>query len=416
MMYSVRALFLTLLFLLGGRILLLIRPKPYPDESLESYFLRLGQANGFNKHGHFIGALNRYFDEQRLSIPIILPFELRSINPCFANKNSRSRLKCLQLVSQMAGLEPLPILSLAIYRAGREMSSGLKSVIRQGKLYPKMFLKQSDIGICPECLVEAVYIRQLWHFEPYRYCHIHNVPLIHICSCGQLIDYLDNSLINKCPNCGIHYADLEPIGQNIVYDEILINRWLAEETVESLPNVNLSHRWGLFLWWHRVRDEFPQKLSFLQLMKQWPKNFNEVLHKKLEDAKKYSIHSADEIRFSDIFGDLLFTASRLPSSQLIDNLVMHQIHLFLHTELIRPNNLLRNARINALEASVLLGSNVEQIAALVEQGELNTCIRLKSGSTLQPSQKIFKLGDIFLLWLARFQIEGSNYHVMTSIW
>ncbi len=34
---------------------LLVRPKPYSDESLESYLLRLSQENGFERYSVFSG-------------------------------------------------------------------------------------------------------------------------------------------------------------------------------------------------------------------------------------------------------------------------------------------------------------------------------------------------------------------------
>ena len=36
---------------------LLIRPEPYPDESLESYLLRLSQENGFERYTLLSGAI-----------------------------------------------------------------------------------------------------------------------------------------------------------------------------------------------------------------------------------------------------------------------------------------------------------------------------------------------------------------------
>ena len=43
---------------------LLIRPEPYPDESLESYLLRLSQEKGIERYSVFSGSIKSWLREQ----------------------------------------------------------------------------------------------------------------------------------------------------------------------------------------------------------------------------------------------------------------------------------------------------------------------------------------------------------------
>ena len=394
--------------------LLLIRPKPHVDESLESYFLRLAQSNGFEKYKSFVSALNFELSKLNGTKSRLLPHDLHALNPCFAQHSSKERLKCLKQISMMTAQDVLPVLSLAIYRANQKYSSGVGCVIQQGRLYPRQFLRQSNIGICPECLGEASYIRQIWHFEPYTVCHLHCCPLIHQCTCGERIDYLFLDSIDQCPECGIAYKDIKVVIK-ADEEELHISKWLAGEHVGAFPAVSIVHRWGLYLWWLQIREAISGSKHFNEYMIQWPKFFDKYLNTCLSHLEMKAA-SVKHTKFSDVFGDILIKSIRLPSSRLADNLVLRHLYQFLHTQLSQPSSNLNKITVNAIEASILLGTSIDQISALYDQGELHSFMKFKSDEIIQPHQSVFQLGELFLLWLSRFQVEGSNYHVMTSTW
>ncbi|KJZ12544.1 hypothetical protein TW85_15810 [Marinomonas sp. S3726] len=394
--------------------MLLIRPKPHVDESLESYFLRLAQANGFEKYKTFVGALNFELYKHNGTKSRLLPRDLHMLNPCFAKHSSKERLKCLKQISMMTAQDVLPVLSLAIYRANQKYSLGVGSVIQQGRLYPRQFLRQSNIGICPECLGEASYIRQIWHFEPYTVCHRHCCSLIHQCACGERIDYLLRDSIYQCPECGVAYKKINVTTKADV-EELYVSKWLAGDQVDTFPEVSIAHRWGLYLWWIRHREATSGSTSFNENMTQWPEFFDKYLNTCLSHFE-IKAASVKHTKFSDVFGDILIKSIRLPSSRLADNLVLQHLYQFLNTQLSRQGSHLNKITVNAIEASILLGTSIDQVSALYDQGELHSFMKLKSDEIIQPHQSVFQLNELFLLWLSRFQVEGSNYHVMTSTW
>ena len=72
---------------------LLIRPEPYPDESLESYLLRLSQENGFERYALLSGAIRDSLLVQDHEASGAFPLELARVNVFHAQRSSGLRVR-----------------------------------------------------------------------------------------------------------------------------------------------------------------------------------------------------------------------------------------------------------------------------------------------------------------------------------
>ncbi|TOG37983.1 hypothetical protein CGJ01_24235, partial [Vibrio parahaemolyticus] len=67
------------------------RPKPFEDESLESYLIRIANKNGYQDVDHFLSALKHYLcdgDSEKFSS---FPTDIRRINPYSSKHSSAAR-------------------------------------------------------------------------------------------------------------------------------------------------------------------------------------------------------------------------------------------------------------------------------------------------------------------------------------
>lgn len=142
---------------------------PYPDESLNGYWLRLAEEN-------FLGSTNALL------------------------RPSGIRLKAVYTEPEMVALAEthgLPLQQL--------QQSASYSAIR-GSIPAGYFLRKSAIAVCPECLCEAGYIRQAWHHELITVCHIHRVRLVDYCLACQAPLELNRASVSAC-RCGAALTD-----------------------------------------------------------------------------------------------------------------------------------------------------------------------------------------------------------------
>jgi hypothetical protein len=395
--------------------LLLIRPTPFSDESLESYIMRLAYSNGYIKASRFWSAIRQTVDKSNLR-HINIPDRLGSVNPYQAKKSSSLRIKALQYLSTLSNQEPLPLLALSIFRNANPYSLNTQSVIQNGKTLPRQFVKLTP-PICPDCLRESNYIRQIWSFWPYENCHKHKKSLISVCSCDESISVFEDPIIGACQHCGISYSELKRVESN--KHHLIVSAWLANAENTCLPKVNQSHKYGLVLWWLKLNklnlSEFNVE-DFVLFFSDWPNNFHRYLEQKWTHFIEFGTKPVEQANFKDMFSDLLLISSKLPSSRFSENIILPEIYEYFNDNVLGNNNEFLSLKINSIEAAILLNTSTEQIAALVNLGELKSTIRTKSGELLSLNQYAFELGDLFFLWQAGFQTEYSNLSILTSRW
>ncbi|KMT66751.1 hypothetical protein XM47_01095 [Catenovulum maritimum] len=376
--------------------------------------MRLAQDNGYIKASSFWSAIRRTLDKPELRY-LNIPNKLEKINPYLANHSSGLRVKALTYLSKLTNQESLPLISLSIFRSPSHYCGKNTAIIRNGMTLPRMFVK-TEPGVCPECLKESNYIRQTWAFWPYNTCHKHKIKLIENCCCGEIISAFSDHKLGVCQCCGHEYKNLEGVKEN--HNDFELSHWLAG-THKNLPNVKDSHKFGLILWWLKLHQltlaEFESEV-FINFFTEWPSSFQKYLKNQWEHYSEYGLKPISDASFSDVFGKLLSNSAKLPSARLSENIVLTEIYKYFDDNLISENNEFLKLKINSIEAALLLNTSTEQIAALVEQGELSSGIRIKSGGFLNINQPAFELGDLYCLWQAGYQTEYSNFSIITSRW
>lgn len=200
--------------------------------------------------------------------------------------------------------------------------------------------------------------------------------------------------------------------------QLILSAWLAGEVTEHLPDVGLSHRWGLIHWFrlYIVPADCKAEDSILSYFKAWPGILFEKLKSDYAKATELAVLPADEMTFQDVFGQLLSVSCRLPGSALSDNIVLRSIVRFLSEEVLDKGSPLGDLAINSIEAAVLLNTTTEQIASLYDQGILQTKHQLKASQIATVISPIFRLSDVLCCWLTSYQSETSNRRYLVSRW
>jgi hypothetical protein len=154
--------------------LLLRTPPPYEDESFAGYLIRLAQSNYYSSPNWIL---------QLAGLP------LNRIIHFSAQPNQPSRLSQLLKLSD----EQLKIMILASLQLAKIMNP-----------VPYNFY-QNAIALCPLCLLESPYCRQVWDWNLAGICDVHQCLLIRSCvSCQKKISWV-RSEVTRC-RCGFDFC------------------------------------------------------------------------------------------------------------------------------------------------------------------------------------------------------------------
>nr|6PIF_I Chain I, TniQ monomer 1 [Vibrio cholerae]6PIG_I Chain I, TniQ monomer 1 [Vibrio cholerae]6PIJ_I Chain I, TniQ monomer I [Vibrio cholerae] len=353
------------------------RPKPYSDESLESFFIRVANKNGYGDVHRFLEATKRFLQDIDHNGYQTFPTDITRINPYSAKNSSSARTASFLKLAQLTFNEPPELLGLAINRTNMKYSPSTSAVVRGAEVFPRSLLRTHSIPCCPLCLRENGYASYLWHFQGYEYCHSHNVPLITTCSGHEAACTVSN--------------------------------WLAGHESKPLPNLPKSYRWGLVHWWMGIKDS--DHFSFVQFFSNWPRSFHSIIEDEVEFNLEHAVVSTSELRLKDLLGRLFFGSIRLPERNLQHNIILGELLCYLENRLWQDKGLIANLKMNALEATVMLNCSLDQIASMVEQRILKPNRKSKD-----VTDYLFHFGDIFCLWLAEFQSDEFNRSFYVSRW
>ena len=390
------------------------RPKPYSDESLESFFIRVANKNGYSDVHRFLEATKRFLQDIDHTGYQTFPTDITRINPCSANNSSSSRAASFLKLAQLTFNEPLELLGLAINRTNLKYSPSTSAVIRGSEVFPRSLLRTKSIPCCPLCLQENGYASYLWHFEGYDHCHIHDVPLVNACSCGTEFDYRVSGLKGICGNCE---APIAIKSREKSHDTTFsVANWLAGNESINLPDVPKSYRWGLVHWWIHISNVPFEHLSFVQFFSNWPSSFHSMIDSEIEFNQEHAIIGKKELRVKDLLGRIFFSSILLPERNLQHNIILGELLRHVETNLWDNDGLIANLRMNALEATVFLNSSLDEIASMVEQRILKPNRKTKPNAPLEVNDYLFYFGDIFCLWLAEFQTNEFNRSFYVSRW
>ncbi|MCW3172626.1 TniQ family protein [Shewanella subflava] len=388
------------------------RPKPFNDETLESFFIRVANKNGYRDIHRFLLATKKFLQEINHRMFSTFPTDITLINPCSSKNHSTARTHSLLKLSQLTFNEPSELLGLAINRSSIKFSPDSSALIRGSEVFPRYILRTKQIPCCPLCLSEHGYANYLWHLSGYDYCHKHKIKLIHECPCGTIYDYRKAGLSGICIDCGKPLALDKSKGDE---DKIAIASWLAGNDVPPLPSVPASHRWGILYWWQNITEANDVK-SLLLFWHHWPQSFDAIIDERIQFNLDYAVVERNQLRLKDLLGSLFYSSINLPSRDLKSNFILKQLFDYLEKHLWEDLGLLAELRINALDACLLLNCSIDQIASMVQQKLLTPNCRINNKVPLNVSSYIFNLGDVYCLWLSEFQTPECNRSHYISRW
>jgi hypothetical protein len=166
--------------------ILLCRPRPYIDEDLAGYILRLSQVN-------------RYSSPQWIYNLAEIP--QYAANGNFCDRTTRDFSKLAQLLS----VEESTLWKMAF----REYKSNKVARVKFfGRSLPTYNLSKQTAKVCPLCLAEKSYCRKIWNLIPLTVCPIHHCLLLDICpQCDRPIRW-DRNSINECKYCDLDWRNV----------------------------------------------------------------------------------------------------------------------------------------------------------------------------------------------------------------
>ena len=167
--------------------ILLRRPRPYEDEDLAGYILRLSQVN-------------RYSSPQWIYNLAEIPQYAANGNFCDRTTQDFSKL------AQLLSIEESVLWKMAF----REYKSN--KVVRVkffGRSLPTYNLSKLKAKVCPCCLAEKPYCRKIWNLIPLTVCPTHHCLLVDICpQCDRPIRW-DRNSVNECKYCELDWRDIQ---------------------------------------------------------------------------------------------------------------------------------------------------------------------------------------------------------------
>lgn len=365
---------------------------PYPDETIESYFLRLSHDNGYLDFADMADILWGWLITQDHQLEGALPNELHSVDVYKASQSSNFRVRALRLVAQLAGVEASELLNLCWLRSNTHFGA-ITAVSRGGLLIPRQLLRKSSIPVCTECLKQEAYIPYLWHLRAYKVCHKHNQQLTKICKqCDSEIDYRASEMFLEC-ECG---ATIEPVAKASQADLKLASALTSNDDAKLV---------GLMAWfsqWQSISyddDDFSE--LFVSYFSNWPRGVEDELSNIAELAKIKQLRPFNHTPFNDVFGSLLKDSKLACAYSQGYNTVQLAIIAFL-TKLVEQNPKKKHPNLgdlllSMLDAAVILGTNTEQVFRLYEEGFLAAVQPPKKNTFLKPSDNVFFLRQVIEL-------------------
>ncbi|HEH9401814.1 TPA: TniQ family protein [Aeromonas sobria] len=408
---------------------LLVRPEPFADEALESYFLRLSQENGFECYRIFSGSVQDWLHTTDHAAAGAFPLGLSRLNVFHASRSSGLRVRALQLVDRLTDGAPFRLLQLALNHSAISFGSHHKAVHRSGVDIPLCFIRTSEIPCCPDCLRELAYVRQGWHFKPYIACHRHGGRLIDCCpACGESLNYLTSESINHC-QCGfdLRTASTVPAQPDEMQLSALAYGCSFESSNPLLAIGSLSARFGALFWYHQryLSDHEPLRYDrdlekAIGYFAVWPDIFWRELQQTVDEALVRQTKQLNHTDFVDVFGSVLADCRRLPMLNTGQNFILKSLIGFL-TDLVSRHPQCRVANVgdlllSAVDSAALLSTSVEQVRCLHHEGFLPLAIRPASRNTISPHRAVFHLRHVVELRQARMLSHNDESSTYLPAW
>ncbi|MFW2503481.1 TniQ family protein [Clostridium diolis] len=192
---------------------LTVRFKPFKDELLTSYLVRLSKNNGID----LLRLLNSikeikddYIQLSELSVIDKIPFKHINYNA----------------LEKLLGFRIDFLLTNSFYNIIEKF--GDSSEVERARFISGVIRK--DCYYCPKCLEEKMYYRLIWKIEGITNCAKHKCKLLNKCPhCNHKIKYEEITCLGICSNCGGKLSgDIEKNVENVnysLYQTYLYESW-----------------------------------------------------------------------------------------------------------------------------------------------------------------------------------------------
>ena len=381
------------------------KARPFFDESLESYLLRIVCENFFDSYAELSLAIREALHELDYDAHGAFPVDLKRLNVYHTKHNSHFRMRAISLIEKLLDLPPTELQKLALLKSDRKFN-GAAAVYRDGVDIPLSFIRYdgrngvSSIPVCPHCLAEEPYIKQSWHLKWVNVCTKHNCPLISKCpECSSLINYIENESITHC-SCGF---ELSKTIVSIKYekDAELLKMLMSDKASEKhllFQTASFYQKFSTLLWYQKrySKQELFCLSYVVDFFDQWPTNIYEELDHLTANAETKLIDLFNRTSFNFIYGDLL---SSLPS-QANDDPHFIQSTLFVYLKnLVELNPKSKKANVADMlvsisETALLLGTTYDQVYRLYQDGILRCAFRTKMHQRINPRVGVFFLREV----------------------
>ncbi|OBT04683.1 hypothetical protein A9267_17185 [Shewanella sp. UCD-FRSSP16_17] len=382
--------------------------RAYSDESLESYLLRVVAENFFDSYEQLSLAIREELHELDFEAHGAFPIELERLNVYHAKHNSHFRMRAFSLLESLLNLPPHELQKLALLRSNKRFVGGMSAVHRNGVDIPLSFIRYADDGIetvpvCPQCLKEEAYIRQVWHLKPVNVCAKHECELLHHCpECQQPINHIENESINHCA-CGFDFTTAS--SKKADNQEVALARSLFEgDALSNNPllfmGTSATQRFAALLWYKKrhaknIECKLDESVNYFEA---WPKNFYQELDEFVAGAELKLIDLFNRTSLSFIFGELILQSQCLLPEDKTPHFIYMGLMEYLsklvesHPKSKKPN--VADMLVSVAEAAVLLSTSHEQVYRLYQDGILTSAIRQKIRTRIDPHIGVFYLRQV----------------------
>jgi len=381
--------------------------RPFVDETLESYLLRVVADNFFDSYEQLSLAIREELHELDFDAHGAFPIDLKTLNIYHAKHNSHFRMRALGLLESLLGLPAFELQKLALFKSDKNFN-GASAVHRNGVDIPLRYIRYSNEGgksnlpICPNCLAEDGYAKQVRHIKLIDVCVKHSCHLIHHCpQCEQPLNYIENESLAYC-TCGFELSKAEVSIAN--KDDIT----LAENLMTGDPSINtplfqnnsISQRFAALLWYQKRYsvDSAPCLKEAEAFFSHWPENFYDELDCVSENAESKLIELFNHTAFQFIYSDLISSLPNLNAHEKEPHFIRVALNSYLTSLVVRnpkskkPN--VADLLISVSEAARILDTSHEQIYRLYQDGILRSSFRQKMRNRINPHTGVFFLREV----------------------
>lgn len=369
----------------------LVQTKPYPEEALESYLLRLARDNSYDRYSELADILWQWLAEQDHDLEGALPSELSKVDVYHSRQASSFRIRALKLVAQLADVNAGDILALAWRRSNFKFGN-LAAVSRNELTIPLELLHTDNIPVCIECLSESSYIPFYWHLKPYKACHKHKTQLTSQCrECHNLIDYRASEAFLEC-DCGYKPTSTEQLND-------------ADFKIAFTLASNNSHKIvGLISWFAKVKQlhvsDADFNRTFVDYFSTWPESLTAELDLLTNNARLKQLNPFNKTKFNSVYGNVIRDGQIAATSNRKNKVIDEIINYFV--ELVDSNPKAKHPNIADLllctfDTAVLLNTTTEQVYRLHQEGFLNCAYPQKKHEQLRADSHVFYLRQVIEL-------------------